>query len=88
MSPTVAYASVLLHSPCHDCLFMSCSWLQFDDEFVAKHYPQFESAEDLRSSLLSSTSLARMQDVNAQVQDAIVTQVRLFWGRGAGGSYK
>jgi hypothetical protein len=59
---------------------MSCSWLQFDDEFVAKHYPQFESAEDLRSSLLSSTSLARMQDVNAQVQDAIVTQARLLGG--------
>jgi len=49
--------------------------LQFNDEFVAQHYPQFESAEDLRTNLLSSTSLARMKDVEAQIQDAIVTQV-------------
>lgn len=52
-------------------------FLQFNDEFVAQHYPQFESAEDLRTNLLSSTSLARMKDVEAQIQDAIVTQVYL-----------
>lgn len=40
-----------------------------------QHYPQFESAADLRTSLISSTSLARMKDVEARVQDAIVTQV-------------
>ena len=50
-------------------------FLQFDDEFVARHYPQFESAEDLKTNLLSSTSLGRMKDVEAQIQDAIVTQV-------------
>lgn len=50
--------------------------LQFDDEFVKKHQPQFESAEDLRTNLMSSTALARMKDVEAQIQDAIVTQVR------------
>jgi hypothetical protein len=49
--------------------------LQFDDDFVAKKYPQFESAADLRQSLVSSTSLARMKDVEARIQDAIVTQV-------------
>eukprot|EP00882_Tetradesmus_deserticola_P004536 GHRQ01004782.1.p1 GENE.GHRQ01004782.1~~GHRQ01004782.1.p1 ORF type:complete len:518 (+),score=256.13 GHRQ01004782.1:105-1658(+) len=48
---------------------------EFNDEFVAKHYPQFESAADLRKSLVSSTSLARMKDLDAQIQDAIVTQV-------------
>jgi hypothetical protein len=48
---------------------------QFDDEFVAKNYPTFESAADLRQSLVSSTSLARMKDVEARIQDAIVTQV-------------
>jgi hypothetical protein len=44
---------------------------------VAKHYPQFESAADLRQSLVSSTSLARMKDIEARIQDAIVTQVRI-----------
>lgn len=56
--------------------------VQFNDEFVAKHYPQFESAEDLRTNLISSTSLARMKDVEAQIQDAIVTQVGLCGGEG------
>lgn len=53
---------------------------QFDDEFVQKHQPQFESAEDLRTNLMSSTALARMKDVEAQIQDAIVTQVSMFRG--------
>lgn len=57
---------------------------QFDDEFVKKHQPQFESTEDLRTNLMSSTALARMKDVEAQIQDAIVTQVRITsprkWG--------
>lgn len=48
---------------------------EFDDAFVASHYPAFESAADLRQSLLSSTSLARMKELEEQVQDAIVTQV-------------
>lgn len=49
--------------------------VQFNDEFVSQHYPQFESADDLRQNLISTTSLARMKDLEAQIQDAIVTQV-------------
>jgi hypothetical protein len=48
---------------------------QFNDEFVKQHYPQFESAADLLTNLVSTTSLARMKDVEAQIQDAILTQV-------------
>eukprot|EP00879_Flechtneria_rotunda_P032257 GHRR01035433.1.p1 GENE.GHRR01035433.1~~GHRR01035433.1.p1 ORF type:complete len:363 (+),score=127.96 GHRR01035433.1:198-1286(+) len=47
----------------------------FDDEFVKQHYPQFESTKDMRDSLITSTGLQRMKDLEAQVQDAIVTQV-------------
>eukprot|EP00878_Enallax_costatus_P021398 GHUV01022648.1.p1 GENE.GHUV01022648.1~~GHUV01022648.1.p1 ORF type:complete len:386 (+),score=99.70 GHUV01022648.1:352-1509(+) len=48
---------------------------EFNDEFVSRHYPQFELAADLRQNLISTTSLARMKDLAAQIQDAIVTQV-------------
>ncbi|WIA15544.1 hypothetical protein OEZ85_002177 [Tetradesmus obliquus] len=48
---------------------------EFNDEFVAQHYPQFESAADLRQSLVSTTSLERMRDIEDRVKDAILTQV-------------
>lgn len=48
---------------------------EFDDAFVKRCYPQFDGADDLRQSLLGSTALARLKDVDARVQDAIVTQV-------------
>lgn len=57
-------------------MLCTCGFLQFDDAFVQQHYPQFESAADLRQSLISSTMLARVKDLEEQTQDAIVTQVR------------
>lgn len=54
------------------CLCLCCLVaVQFDDEFVKKHYKDFESAEDMRASLLSSTMLERVKDlqqVTARVQ--------------------
>lgn len=55
------------------CIRVCC--MQFNDEFVSRHYPSFESAADLKQSLITTTSLARMKDLEAQTQDAIVTQV-------------
>jgi hypothetical protein len=66
---------LLLQLQCLPCCMVAAPTSQFDDDFVSKHYSQFESAADLRQNLISSTSLARMKDLEEQVQDAIVTQV-------------
>jgi len=44
---------------------------EFDDAFVAAHYPKFESAADMRASLLSSTAMERLKATQQATQDAI-----------------
>jgi len=41
--------------------------MQFDDAFVSKYYASFESAEDMRRSLVATTSMERLKDVEGQV---------------------
>lgn len=48
---------------------------EFDDAFVKEHYPGFDGAEDLRSSLVSTTALERTKAVSSSIQDAIIREV-------------
>ncbi len=46
--------------------------MQFDDEFVKAHYAgQFETAEDLRKSLLATTAMERVQQLDQALGEAV-----------------
>lgn len=50
--------------------------MQFDDEFVKKHFSgRFETAEELKKSLLASTAMERVQALDMALGEA-VQQVR------------
>lgn len=53
------------------------SWAlpEFDDAFVQKHYPQFDSAADMRKSLIATTTLERMKEADKKIQDAVMEAV-------------
>lgn len=51
--------------------------MQFDDAFVAAHYPSFKSAAEMRSSLVATTAMERLKVLDDALADAVV-QVR-FW---------
>lgn len=42
--------------------------MQFNDEFVQKHYPNFDSAKDMRNSLIATTTMQRMKHTEEQAQ--------------------
>jgi FKBP-type peptidyl-prolyl cis-trans isomerase (trigger factor) len=48
---------------------------EFDDAFVAANYPSFESADDMRKSLLASTALERFKAAQAAAADRIMEAV-------------
>ena len=39
---------------------------------MAKHHPEFKSAAEMRSSLVASTAMARVKDLDEQLEDAVM----------------
>ncbi len=54
-----------------------CSYIlpEFDDEFVKKHYPAFESAADMRERLIGMTSMERSKHLDKEIQDQVVERI-------------
>ncbi|GBG00567.1 hypothetical protein Rsub_13295 [Raphidocelis subcapitata] len=48
---------------------------EFDDAFVAAHYPSFDSAADMRKSLLATTAVERFRATQGQAADRIMEAV-------------
>lgn len=48
---------------------------QYDDAFVAEHYPAFSSADDMRSSLLATTAMERFKATQREAADRIMEAV-------------
>ncbi len=46
---------------------------QFDDAYVAKHHAgQWGSAKEMREALIASTAMQRVQELDKQLEDAVV----------------
>jgi hypothetical protein len=48
-----------------------CPVLQFDDAFVKEHFPKFESAEEMKRSLLATTAMERLKELDTRMGDMV-----------------
>lgn len=48
---------------------------EFTDDFVKKHFPSFESTEDMRRNVISTTTMERLRDLDQGIQNKIVEAI-------------
>jgi hypothetical protein len=53
-----------VHFHCLPCL-------QFDDAFVKEHFPKFESAEEMKRSLLATTAMERLKELDQRMGNMV-----------------
>lgn len=53
---------------------------QFDDEFVKAHFPKFESAEEMKRSLVATTAMERLKALDQELADAVMQVGLCAWG--------